>query len=601
MPLILEIAYLRRSWIIEIASQAIFGAAPTSYRITLGDSTESARAAAYVDSLISPTHGFTVQKFTPQDLWKRPIIEPKHKNVHLVVLSHGAFSNLTADMLYLKERIEQVAGIDKRLDGGVVVRGYSGNVRKTEYGLEYLGKHMAQWLLAETLWLPDVSAFAPDAPRYSRISFIGHSLGGLVQNVAINEIDRLTKGVFFQKFRPVNLITLASPWLGVSAENPAYVNIALDTGVLGLTGQDLSLISKLSHRAPGIVRSPILRRLAKPTSHAHRVIRTFRHRTLYANAINDGIVPLRASAMFFLDWSSLDTIKSPSSSPLNVLKFFPTGKKSSGVTGPPQYSEPNESATTATGLLRFFSLSGGSQPKKESTQEPKPSKPPKPPKKRPSLRSQTITESLTEEFRPPPPKTSVFKMFPQLLNPPLPNAHFITHPDCRPNTIFHDAVYTPDQIPPISSADGKTEKMKLEEKIARDWHSDMAWRKVLVKLEPEAHNNIIVRRMFPNAYGWPVIEHLVKEHFLNDPEGLPEEFFQETGFIEMDPMQGNGLQNEEEDEEDVGEGEELTSQESGNSSKSSSTSPDEPALLSEEEEDEVSPLDPKMNVIKLSK
>merc|ERR1712093_767665 len=50
-------------------------------------------------------------------------------------------------------------------------------------------------------------------------------------------------------------------------------------------------------------------------------------------------------------------------------------------------------------------------------------------------------------------------------------------------------------------------------KIARAYHRDLSWRKVLVRLEPDAHNNIIVRRMFANAYGWPVVKHLCDTHF----------------------------------------------------------------------------------------
>lgn len=55
--------------------------------------------------------------------------------------------------------------------------------------------------------------------------------------------------------------------------------------------------------------------------------------------------------------------------------------------------------------------------------------------------------------------------------------------------------------------------MRVEEKIARAYHRDLSWRKVLVNLEPDAHNNIIVRRMFANAFGWPVVKHLVDAHF----------------------------------------------------------------------------------------
>jgi hypothetical protein len=54
-------------------------------------------------------------------------------------------------MLYIKERIEKTAGLANRPDGGVVIRGYSGNVCKTERGIKYLGKRMARWLLHETL------------------------------------------------------------------------------------------------------------------------------------------------------------------------------------------------------------------------------------------------------------------------------------------------------------------------------------------------------------------------------------------------------------------------------------------------------------------
>ena len=53
----------------------------------------------------------------------------------------------------------------------------------------------------------------------------------------------------------------------------------------------------------------------------------------------------------------------------------------------------------------------------------------------------------------------------------------------------------------------------IEERIAREWHWKMEWRKVLVTLRPDAHNNIAVRRKFSNAFGWGVIDHLVENHF----------------------------------------------------------------------------------------
>ena len=143
-----------------------------------------------------------------------------------------------------------------------------------------------------------------------------------------------------------------------------------------------------------------------------------------------------------------------------------------------------------------------------------------------------------------PPKTTIFESAGDILNPPLPTREFLTNPQGRPRTIFHDRVYHPEDIPPPptrkkreglkrsfssesrngpirantdydgqSKESSDTSSMKVEEKIARAYHHGLSWRKVLVRLEPDAHNNMVVRRMFANAYGWPVIKHLVDTHF----------------------------------------------------------------------------------------
>ncbi len=141
-----------------------------------------------------------------------------------------------------------------------------------------------------------------------------------------------------------------------------------------------------------------------------------------------------------------------------------------------------------------------------------------------------------------PPKTTIFESAGDILNPPLPSKEWLNDPKTRPRTIFHDRVYHPEDIPPAptrkapglsrsissdsrngpsrsSSTSGDqpdksdTSNMKVEEKIARAYHYGLTWRKVLVRLEPDAHNNMVVRRMFANAYGWPVIKHLVDTHF----------------------------------------------------------------------------------------
>lgn len=350
--------------------------------------------------------------------------ERKPKKVHLVMLTHGLHSNVSADMLYLKESIdatakqarqaarkkkkaersrrssgssatiqdtsendgpnisshaqgsggqEQLSDDEDDEDSGdeeVIVRGFFGNAIRTEKGIQYLGKRLAKFVLTTTYpdqpFLPNSKSMTrtltealtsgpPKPSRYSpasqagnnphkeykqgdklpytftSISFIGHSLGGLVQMYAIAYIHKHAPE-FFNQIKPVNFVAMATPLLGLSNENPMYVKFALDFGLVGRTGQDLGL----TWRAPTIARSgwsamiaglggsnnekneknehhddprakPLLRIL--PTGPAHQVLKMFRNRTVYSNVVNDGIVPLRTSCLLFLDWRGLDRVE----------------------------------------------------------------------------------------------------------------------------------------------------------------------------------------------------------------------------------------------------------------------------------------------------
>ncbi|KAG5999891.1 hypothetical protein E4U21_006160 [Claviceps maximensis] len=276
-------------------------------------------------------------------------------------------------------------------DEEVIVRGYPGNATKTEKGIKYLGKRLSRYILSMTYpdqpYLPisksrasgageghgeavtadhhhhhhhhhhapqdqqhqdgahetkqthkhdDVQADAAKAKhdrqcrRYkiTSISFVGHSLGGLIQTYAIAYIQKHSPK-FFDTIQPINFIALATPFLGLSNENPLYVKFALDFGLVGRTGQDLGL----TWRAPTIARSgwgalvsnlgesahkkvygesqpeskPLLRIL--PTGPAHTALKKFRNRTVYSNVVNDGIVPLRTSCLLFLDWQGLGRVE----------------------------------------------------------------------------------------------------------------------------------------------------------------------------------------------------------------------------------------------------------------------------------------------------
>lgn len=253
-------------------------------------------------------------------------------------------------------------------DEETIVRGFPGNAVKTENGIQYLGKRLAKYILRFTYpnqpFLPvkknltrtltdtfkseankakrdgmpphagssihnPSGADAADnlAYEFTSISFVGHSLGGLIQTYAVAYIHKHSP-TFFEQIKPVNFICLASPMLGLSNENPMYVKFALDFGLVGRTGQDLGL----TWRAPTIAKGgwnavfggqgaaqkaqdhdqgdptakPLLRIL--PTGPAHQVLRKFRNRTVYSNVVNDGIVPLRTSCLLFLDWRGLGKV-----------------------------------------------------------------------------------------------------------------------------------------------------------------------------------------------------------------------------------------------------------------------------------------------------
>lgn len=257
---------------------------------------------------------------------------------------------------------------DEEEEEEVIVRGFAGNVIRTERGIQYLGKRLAKWILAMTYpdqpYKPEKKGSIPKklsrvftgdkqtnleegpsahnnssihrpakesfdlAYKITSISFISHSLGGLTQTYAIAYIHKHSPN-FFNEIRPINFVAMAAPFLGLSNENPFYVKFALDFGLVGRTGQDLGL----SWRAPTMIRSgwgamfggigtdaakraqshpdpgskPLLRIL--PTGHTHHVLKLFRNRTVYSNVVNDGIVPLRTSCLLFLDWSGLDRVE----------------------------------------------------------------------------------------------------------------------------------------------------------------------------------------------------------------------------------------------------------------------------------------------------
>ncbi|KAF8527730.1 putative serine esterase-domain-containing protein [Trichophaea hybrida] len=496
---------------------------------------------------------------------KRQKRKRKSKKVHLVILTHGVHGNMGADMLFLKEAIdekERKATIVRReqrkkdLAEGkileeqaeedddddaeqVIVRGYHGNCCRTERGIKYLGKRVARYVLYlahpnhnpmptkssnklqkprkphhHPHLTPDAREPIPQNPQHdddsdippykiSSISFLGHSLGGLVQTYAIAYIHAHSP-TFFHDIKPVNFVAFATPFLGLSNENPIYVRFALDFGLVGKTGQDLGL----TWRAPSAFSAftgngggaktkgakdnsskPLLRIL--PTGPAHEALKLFRNRTVYANVVNDGIVPLRTSCLLFLDWKGLGRVEKArrENGPVGGLVEWGWGQlvtngPSVGVTSKPTSPISTTPAPTSPGFTlpspfgtSFWGKSGGSDTSPSIsaqqledqntiteaplTSEPTALEPPTPIKLstpnpfsalitllRPQAgskpankiyhRSQThspdlsSTSSTTTLSDPPPlqppPRTTLLEAAGDVLNPPLPPPEFLISP-----------------------------------------------------------------------------------------------------------------------------------------------------------------------------
>lgn len=503
----------RYGWTVDVISQILFNPAVlidmeisigTSKEVLKDDSSSKERGHLGEKKLLHVVHNNSL------DLWNLPLPDPT-RPIHLVILTHGLHLTASADLMYLKEQIDTVGKTDN-----LCVKAYFGNVGKTERGIKYLGSRVAEYIID----LVTTNLMFMDN-KVAKISFVGHSLGGLVQTFAIAYLHTNFLW-FFEKITPINFVTIALPLLGVANENPIYVNLALNAGVVGKTGQDLGL------KQVEYDNKPLL--LLLPGGPTHQVLKRFVRRTVYANAINDGIVPLRTLALLYLDYDELVELYNH-----NETEARP--EEESGANGYEIAKVPSN-PNSASGTFSMQLIISYLMPQKALAE----------PRSGPQVEAdngiKTKVENQSGAEIEGIPTLSIIESFPNVLLPPLPSMRYINDPDYRDNPILHDRVYGEADLPPVhndadddnqslaSSKKGesgyielaKREMQKIldkvdfnlddvEEAIAREYHRNMLWRKVIVKLKPDAHNNIVVRRRFANAYGWPVIDHVVSEHF----------------------------------------------------------------------------------------
>lgn len=524
------------SWTVDIISQfTVVTIASLPFDLSIATTDAILRTSSSERNMsLRPTKGFKYQKFDAEELWNLPPPFPD-RPAHLVIITHGIFSSVGADMLFLRDSIER-AGLEVSEDHNpnLMVRGFSGNIGKSHRGIRYLGTRVGKYVIETVDKLK--TEFDLD-----KISFVGHSLGGPVQAMALHYIAVERPDIFDKDtgLEPINFIAAASPFLGVIGDFPKYISIPLDFGFFGQTGRDLNLKKSILKAAKGHIINdafyqykikPILEVI--PRSPALELFQRFKNRTLYANVAFDGIVPLRTSALLYLDWKALSDVRHV----MHEVKSEDINDSASRTSEDLSTEEVEASVTMTGKIAKAGIIPEGFIDRKTFMRWLLP---------RVVINGKyksyyrTQTKSIVDapnfngsdaknpervkkgDFKPPK-KPSTIKSAASTLTAPLPSPEYICDPEKRKDKILHDKVYTPKELPEPHYRRKKALKKVIyphysihakEEKIARRWQETMTWRKVLVELQPDSHNNIIVRRRFVNAFGWVAVDHLAYEHF----------------------------------------------------------------------------------------
>ena len=214
---------------------------------------------------------------------------------HLLVMVNG-LSGSRANWSYIARQLEENLPPTTRLHVST-----ASEYRATYLGVDACGRRLAK----------EVLGVVSETPSLRRISFVGHSLGGLISRFALGELYDAGSGSV-AGLRPAHYVSLATPHLGCEgAAGPAQVpfiswsgrlNSGLQRALGGLaapfsaiafgrTGRHLFL---LDAGEAGAGSPPLLRRLASDGPGERQrylsALRSFETRTAYANSSGDHLV-----------------------------------------------------------------------------------------------------------------------------------------------------------------------------------------------------------------------------------------------------------------------------------------------------------------------
>ncbi|KAF7803334.1 putative lipase C4A8.10 isoform X2 [Senna tora] len=228
---------------------------------------------------------------------------------HLLVLVHGIWAS-PSDWTYAEAELKRHLG--KKI---LIYASASNTYTKTLTGIDEAGKRLAD----EVLQVVEMKG------SLKRISFLAHSLGGLIARYAIAviyssntcNIDQLSENSIIEKsqrtrfstggmiagLEPINFITLATPHLGVRGKKqlPFLLGVPLLEKLVppiapwfvGQTGSQLFLTDGKPKKPPLLLRMTSDCEDGKFIS----ALGAFRHRVAYANVSYDHMVGWRTSSI----------------------------------------------------------------------------------------------------------------------------------------------------------------------------------------------------------------------------------------------------------------------------------------------------------------
>ncbi|KAF9209041.1 hypothetical protein BGZ49_006585 [Haplosporangium sp. Z 27] len=465
--------------------------------------------------------------------------QEEKNDLHLVVLTHGVHGTWL-DLLYMKEQIDA-----KNAHNGKTVTFLTDtNHAGTEEGIQMAGQRVALDILELTgycnteegqkLWRSlsnvarkkSLSKSEQESPKaenrngkskfprgFSKISIIGHSLGGLINIYALGYIEDVTKGAFFKTIQPIHFVALATPLLGVGFEHPWVLGLALSLGCIGQTGKDLALEDRSSkHKSSKNKESttkedppecsldhgpePLLLAMSRPDSVSNKVLKQFKDRTAYANIENDMAVRFNTSSMMGIPTFDIDQFFSPEGAATQPRKNLyhsalastlallfpktPTKAAFLGIADAPspivivshvEPEPPKHGEGEGEGKNEELNVENGESKSKVSKSETRKSRSMNTTKwtKSKSSRSSSLTSKGTSNTK-----------------------------------------VSSDGSSSSSGTIASKSRAELADLVAEGYHTDMDWTKVGVFIEHEAHVQIIVRRKWYNLEGWKSVKDLVE-------------------------------------------------------------------------------------------